>query len=88
MKPPLPYDLLLRLNSPSIRKNPTTIPMLMTGWEPKKPKKCWIDKKKLIKAPMVDFGAIFGGLTVTLLTVSRIEARERLIGSPVEVTSQ
>jgi hypothetical protein len=41
-----------------------------------------------MKAPTVDFGAIFGGLAVTLLTVSRIEARDRLMGSPDEFTSQ
>jgi hypothetical protein len=87
MKPPLPNDLLLLLlpNNIIAVKKPTTIPNEMKVWLLKK----WrTERKKPVKAPVVDFGAILGGLTVTLLMVSRIEARDSRIGSPDAVISQ
>jgi hypothetical protein len=51
-------------------------------------KKFCTDTNHLMKAPIVDFGLIFDGLAVTLLIVSRIEARESVMGSPDMVVSQ
>lgn len=51
-------------------------------------KKCCMERKKPVTEPRVDLGVILGGVEVTFAIVSRMEARERRIGSLVAVTSQ
>lgn len=82
----MPNDLLRRFPKSTIAvKKPTTIPNPIKGWLLKK----WrIERKNPVIVPVVDFGAIFGGLTVTLLIVSKMDARDKRIGSPEAVTSQ
>jgi hypothetical protein len=47
-----------------------------------------MERKKPVMDPRVDLGVILGGLEVTFAIVSRMEARERRMGSLEAVTSQ